>query len=403
MRFTPITAASSWAQGGVSQIWMAINGGGALSNTCACVVLNEHGLALAWDRTIAAGATSTASHETSAAQVLALVASKTADAPSSDPGAANGYMITIDNPNAFAVQLEYIEDTLPAGFAYVTGSTTGAATWDPDEAGQTLTWWTDPVVAAGGSVSLHFGVSVASTPGVYANSASAVAQGVEVAPAIGVAPIGVGVLPPTETHTPTPTATATPTSTATDTPTPTETATPTNSATATATATATPTSTATDTPTPTSTPTHTPTPTETATATPTSTPTHTPTPTETATATPSITATQTSTPTAQPTRETTKTASPTKTTEPTKTARPTKTIAPTKTPTRTPTRTATPAPWPCPDFDRDGVVRLHDLRMLIARLGRKRYDAKFDVNGDGKLSGRDVVIVLRSLGTRCRR
>lgn len=116
-------------------------------------------------------------------------------------------------------------------------------------------------------------------------------------------PVGITILPATDSgvvcvkrkHTNTPTPTATPTSTPTSTPT--ATATPTNTATATATFTPTSTHTPTFTPTlvftstPTDTPTATPTPTETATATPTETPTLTPTETQTQTPTPTPTPT----------------------------------------------------------------------------------------------------------------
>ena len=43
------------------------------------------------------------------------------------PGGTDGYTITIHNPNAGAATVNSITDTLPAGFSYVAGSTTGDA------------------------------------------------------------------------------------------------------------------------------------------------------------------------------------------------------------------------------------------------------------------------------------
>jgi uncharacterized repeat protein (TIGR01451 family) len=111
-----------------------------------------------------------------------LSTSKTADSGTTPPGGANGYTITVSNPSASAVVLNSISDTLPMGFTYTAGSTTGATTADPAVSGQMLTW-TGPFTApATGNVSLHFLVTVSSTPGEYFNDASADAGTTPVAP-----------------------------------------------------------------------------------------------------------------------------------------------------------------------------------------------------------------------------
>jgi uncharacterized repeat protein (TIGR01451 family) len=111
-----------------------------------------------------------------------LSTSKTADSGTTPPGGANGYTITVSNPSASAVVLNSISDTLPTGFTYTAGSTTGATTADPTVSGQMLTW-TGPFSApAAGNVSLHFLVTVSSTPGEYFNDASADAGTIPVAP-----------------------------------------------------------------------------------------------------------------------------------------------------------------------------------------------------------------------------
>jgi len=154
-----------------------------------------------------------------------------------------------------------IVDTLPAGFTYVPGSTTGATTTDPAIAGQVLTWTGSFNVLGSGSLSFHFSVIVADTPGVYFNEVGGAAEASYNVISTGpTAEITVTAASPTPTPEESPTPTATATATATFTPTATATATFTPTATATATFTPTATATATSTPTPTPTPTPTSTP-----------------------------------------------------------------------------------------------------------------------------------------------
>jgi uncharacterized repeat protein (TIGR01451 family)/fimbrial isopeptide formation D2 family protein len=102
---------------------------------------------------------------------------KTADQASSLPGAANGYTITVSNPNLVEISIDEISDTLPAGFSYVTGSTSGDLTSNPQISGQTLTWEAIEGslidVPAEGSISFSFDVTVSGTPGEYFNQATA--------------------------------------------------------------------------------------------------------------------------------------------------------------------------------------------------------------------------------------
>ena len=111
-----------------------------------------------------------------------LTATKSADAPSVSPGGADGYTVTITNPNSGAVTIDSIADALPAGFAYANGSSTGATTADPavtgtPATGQTLTW-TGPFSVPGKSaLTLHFNVTASTIPGTYTNSVTAQAAG----------------------------------------------------------------------------------------------------------------------------------------------------------------------------------------------------------------------------------
>ncbi len=134
---------------------------------------------------------------------LPLSATKTADQATVDAGAQDGYTITISNPNISAVALSTITDTLPAGFSYVAGSTTGATTANPVVAGPVLTWngpFTVPAISGTtpGTLTLHFGVTVSGSAGTYLNNAGATADAFTIVPTGDTAPI---VVNPTTTTT----------------------------------------------------------------------------------------------------------------------------------------------------------------------------------------------------------
>jgi uncharacterized repeat protein (TIGR01451 family) len=207
--WSPITPADHYLEANYDDVWAALATGNDLPDTCICATLDDNGAAVNWDRTIAAGGSVTLSHLTTFSPVgtLPLVVTKTADQGTADPGAQDGYTISISNPNVDNVDVSEITDTLPAGFSYVSGSTTGATTNDPAIASQTLTW-TGPFTIDGDSsqpVTLHFNVTVSSEPGTYYNSATV--NGADAVPAVDVAPITVGG-GATPTSSPTPTATA---------------------------------------------------------------------------------------------------------------------------------------------------------------------------------------------------
>ena len=87
------------------------------------------------------------------------------------PGGAVQYTITINNPSLGAITLDTITDSLPAGFSYMPGSTTGVTTADPGIAGQDLTWSGPFLVPAASSVCLQFNATASLTPGDYFNNA----------------------------------------------------------------------------------------------------------------------------------------------------------------------------------------------------------------------------------------
>ena len=266
-QWIPLTGGNNYFQNEYDTVWSAIGSQAPFPDTCACTDFLDNGGGLSWNFSIPAGGSATYSHVTtfSPLGLEGLVTSKTADSPTSPAGTQNGYTITIQNPNVNDVTVSSITDTLPAGFAYVPGSTIDATTNDPAIFAQMLTWSGSLSVPARDSISLHFAVTVADTPGDYFNEAGGSAE--ESYNVIATGPTAK--ITVTAAATPTPTAgeaSSTPTATATATFTPTATATAT--ATFTPTATATATATATFTPTPTPTATLSPTPTATATFTP---------------------------------------------------------------------------------------------------------------------------------------
>ena len=193
-QWIPITAGSSYYEANFSEVWSWIGTQQPFPNTCECAQFQDNGAGLSWNLSIPAGGSVTQSHLTSFSPVgnVPLTTSKAADSATSAPGGANGYTITVTNPNVGAVSLNSILDTLPAGFSYTTGSTTGATTADPAVSGQALTWSGPFNVPGGGNVSLHFGVTVSSTPGQYFNDATAsAATGYSVTPTGPTAPVTV--------------------------------------------------------------------------------------------------------------------------------------------------------------------------------------------------------------------
>ena len=180
----PITAGSHFFESGFNTVWARIGAKLPFPDTCACASNIDNGAGLSWSLIIPAGQSLTVSHFTtfSPLGLAPLSTTKTADAATAAGGASDGYTITIHNPNASAATLTSITDTLPAGFTYTAGSSTGVTTTNPGISGQTLTWAGPFSVPASGDVMLHFNVTVATTTGVYFNNAGGEAGAIPVAP-----------------------------------------------------------------------------------------------------------------------------------------------------------------------------------------------------------------------------
>jgi uncharacterized repeat protein (TIGR01451 family) len=179
-QWIPLTTGSHYIEAFYATVWSAMSAMTDFPDTCICATYDDNGAGLSWALAIPAGQSRSVSHLTNFSPQgnLALTTSKTADQAGATVGAQDGYTITVSNPNASAVQLASITDTLPAGFSYVSGSTTGVTTSNPSVSLQTLTWtgpFTVPAASGPtpGTASLHFNVTVSSTPGTYFNNATA--------------------------------------------------------------------------------------------------------------------------------------------------------------------------------------------------------------------------------------
>lgn len=195
LQWVPITPGSNYYEGFYGDVWDFVSDKLPFPDTCECAIDQDNGAGLSWDLTVGANTSATVSHTTA---ILVTSVSKTADQPRTFVGQPNGYSITVTNYDSTPVTLTTIADALPGGFAYTPGSTTGATTADPSVAAGTLTWTGPFTVPAGtaeapGTLVLHFGVTVSTTPGNYTNEASATTAGdtVEVTPSGPTAPVTV--------------------------------------------------------------------------------------------------------------------------------------------------------------------------------------------------------------------
>jgi len=208
IQWFPLSAGSHYFEAGYAAVWAATVSGSAFPDTCTCATHLDNGAGLSWNVTVPAGATVTRSSLITFSPLghQPLATTKTADSSSVAAGGADGYTITISNPNVTSVSLSSITDTLPAGFTYTAGSTTGATTSNPSISGQNLTWSRSFSVPARpgttpGTISLHFGVTASNTAGTYFNNAGGVASGYTVAPTGDTAPVTVTALAATLTVT----------------------------------------------------------------------------------------------------------------------------------------------------------------------------------------------------------
>lgn len=193
MALLPRTGGSSYYEAWYYDIWDAIRTQTPLPDSCLCDQFIDNGIALSWPLRIPAGASDSWSWTTdfSPEGHVPLTVSASAQSPASPAGSFNGYRITIANGNPESALVDTVTVTLPPGFTYLSGTTTGVTTADPAISGQTLTWTGPFDISPGGEITVDFDVRVAPDPGTYTIDATATADH-NVTPATGAAAITVG-------------------------------------------------------------------------------------------------------------------------------------------------------------------------------------------------------------------
>ena len=100
-QFLPLSSGSHSFQNGYDDVWAKIGAQVAFDDTCVCDQDIDNGAGLSWNVAVGPGQTVTRSNliTFSPAGHAPLLTNKTADQGSVATGAADGYTITISNPN----------------------------------------------------------------------------------------------------------------------------------------------------------------------------------------------------------------------------------------------------------------------------------------------------------------
>ena len=161
-RWVPRTGGSSAFEAGFSTVWAAIGSQTSFNDTCLCGDYIDNGAGLSWVSSVEANATETFTQDTifSPTGEIAPFITKTAALDEVAAGGQDSYNVTVTNPLGSPVSLNTITDHLPAGFAYIPGTTAGGITVDPTINGQDLTWTGPFDLPAGGTLRFVFAVPV---------------------------------------------------------------------------------------------------------------------------------------------------------------------------------------------------------------------------------------------------
>ena len=165
IQLIPLTTGSALYQSFYGTVWGVIGTHAMFDNSCACSISQDNGIGLSWKVVVPAGGSTTISNLTlfSPSGKLPVKMAAVANPTAVAAGGQTSYTLTLTNPNQTAVTLNKIEDVLPAGFTYMSGTTSGAVSTDPSVVGSTLTWTTPVTLAASGSLSFTFNASVGIT------------------------------------------------------------------------------------------------------------------------------------------------------------------------------------------------------------------------------------------------
>ncbi len=183
----PRTGDNAFFEGLYSTLWSQIGAQRPLSNTCQCDTRVDNAIGISWPVELAASASRSWEWSTlfSPGGDVPIIVTATAHAPTSTPGATNGYRINVVNDNEGGTVVSSIVATLPEGFTYRPGSTSGVTSGDPAVSGRTLTWTGPFALPSYGTIALDLDVRVADAPGTYALAATATVPNLDVSPVEG--------------------------------------------------------------------------------------------------------------------------------------------------------------------------------------------------------------------------
>lgn len=195
--WVPNSVNATYMEGPPAALWNTLQARAAFLNACACPGSPaDNAAGLSWTiPSIGANASVVRGDQTNLAADGAtpltevVKADNVGESTAVDSNTLNGYTITIHNPSTSSAQItsitDYLIPTALQRFSYVAGSTTGDFGTDDPLSGPvgTLTWSNGATIPARTDLHLHFKVQAPAAGGArYANAASAVAAGRDVAP-----------------------------------------------------------------------------------------------------------------------------------------------------------------------------------------------------------------------------
>ena len=196
--FWPRTPGSNYIVDAYPSFWSAITAGLPYPDY-VMTGETDNGAGLSWNLTVPSGG----SVDVQLANILSpsgvhiLNLTATPDSPIARPNSTTGYTVTIGNPGLVSGDIDTLVVTLPEGFTYDAGTTTGATTGEPvitlDSNGQQVLTWSGPfTVLQTTSTSIHFSVTTGPDEGFWYIDIDGTSSSFAVVPALQTAEVEVG-------------------------------------------------------------------------------------------------------------------------------------------------------------------------------------------------------------------
>jgi hypothetical protein len=162
-QWVPLTEGSHSYAGPYGENWNLVMSQQQFPDRCDCQDPVDDGAGISWTVSLTPGASATYSHLTlfSPAGRRAVTTTLTADDVTPQSGQIVHFAAAVENPYPTTLALNGVHATLPPGFVYQSGSSTGAAAGDPTINGNNLSWNTPVAIPVGSQLQFGFGVRVA--------------------------------------------------------------------------------------------------------------------------------------------------------------------------------------------------------------------------------------------------